>query len=162
MPKSITVTSVDQIVSKDMRVADLETRPEHILRWFSNNILRRMLGYLVGWTGTEFKLIRCSHDGWLRTKLAGSSFRKTLTNAGTAADTFTEDSGGSADVGMVMVSVWDKALDIKFCYDYPTYGSEIELSADSVTFFDITCHRYSYKNKTAGQDARFEVVMFFR
>ena len=158
MSKSISVTSVDQIVQKDLRVADLETRPEHILRWFSNNILRRMLGYLVGWTGIDFKLLRCDTEGILEVKSLGSGYASVETAAGSAATPWGVGITFTTAAKEVMIQVWDNPLDVKFSPSGVGFGDVIELSADAVYSFGFKALNVNVKNHTGGQVARYEII----
>jgi len=156
VPKAITVTSVDQIVQKDMRIADLETRPEHILRWFSNNILRRMLGYLVGWTGIEYKLLRCDTDGILEVKSVGGKYTMVQTAAGNAATAWGVGIIFTTLTKEVMIQIWDYPVYVKFSSDGVNFSQEIELSADMIYGFEWKAFNIYIKNKVAGQVGRFE------
>ena len=160
--KGASVESVDQILDADMQIADFVTRPERIRRWFTNNILRRMLSYLVGWTGIEFKALRCTVAGILQVSDVGGGVLSSEGFAGNATGGSTTHSFVSDTVGLLMVSIWDNPAVFRFSPDTVNYSYGMELEADMV--YEIVCDakKVSITNKVALNVARYEIVGFRR
>lgn len=63
----------EQEIKENRFLEDLTFVKDHVRKWFVDNVFKRTLAHLVGWTGTHSKMIRCTSDGRLRvtTELIG-------------------------------------------------------------------------------------------
>jgi hypothetical protein len=137
--KSAKVISIDRIVDADLNISELEHRPSQVRQWFSNNIIRPMFSYLVGWTGTKAVMLRATAGGILKIADVGSGLERVESLDGTA--------GAAESVGIEFTEIISRVRIIANDYDMyfrpsrdgVNYEDQIHVKADLEQLFDLTC-----------------------
>lgn len=86
--------------------------------------------------------------------------KSNVTKSGTAPDTYAAsyiDAGYQARY--VMITIWDNSALITLTWDANYAGDEVELDPGTYSL-SIECRGFKIKNKTAGSNARYQVVFF--
>lgn len=136
---------------------DLEFEPPHPKKIFTPNIVHRTLAWLVGWYGKDLIRVQVTSDGALKTAEAGLAIEHNETFAGTGSDTDVE-SAFTTTSPVIDVFVWDFPAIFKRSNNGTTYDSDIEIPAGTMYSFDCRTKSTKIKNKTAGSNARWQIV----
>jgi len=80
---------------------------------------------------------------------------------GIAADSFSADLIFAELVDRIDITVWDYGLIFMRAAPEGLYEGEIELPANSVYSIDVTTEKLKVKNKTAGENARYQIVGWY-
>lgn len=163
MPQDKSVDVIEQIqdIKENLEIQGLSREPEHVTRFYVGNLLQRIFSYLIGWTGTKYRRLKCNDAGNLQVSATGTTFDNIKVNAGTAVDAY----GTAKDFGTIVsifdVSTWDNPLVIKLSNDNVTYSDEIEIPANFDKPIERTCRYIHFKNKSAGNNSRFQFVGYY-
>ena len=77
----------EQEIKENRLLEDLTFVKDHVRKWFVDNVFKRTLAHLIGWTGTHSVMIRATSDGRLRV---------TTEVIGTAVGTYAQVTVGAA------------------------------------------------------------------
>ena len=78
--RPVEIVEEPQIVDEHLLIDEFSFRPSQVRRWFTNNIIRRMLSYLVGWTGTRAVMLKATSAGILKVAYTGAGFEDYVSN----------------------------------------------------------------------------------
>lgn len=159
MPKKPVSVEQEYERLKDNRLhLDIKGEPDFLQHYYTDNFFQRGLAYLVGRATNAAKVLKCNEAGELVVATTGAAYSNYQVVADTAADGLAGETAWSAIVSRIDVWVWDNPLILKLKTKEPTIGGEIEIPADTFFSFDSACISYDYKNKTAGNDSRFQLL----
>ena len=137
--KSAKVVSVDRIVDANLNISDFDHRPSQVRQWFTNNIIRPMFSYLVGWADTKAVMLRATAGGVLKTASVGSGLEHVEAKTGTATDTESAAIKFSDTVSRVRIIANDYDMYFRPSRDSVNYEDQIHIKHDVEQSFDITC-----------------------
>ena len=140
---------------------DVSFIPKTIRNFFIENIIKRAFVYLFGYDGHKFVRLKCTSAGALKTAPLGTGFEHNDTKKGTASDDYGSDILFDSIVSRVDVFIWDNDAIIKRINADGNYEDEIEIPAGTMYSFDCSTKGFNIKNKTAGQNARYQVVGWY-
>lgn len=154
--KSAKVISIDRIVDADFNISELEHRPSQVRQWFSNNIIRPMFSYLVGWTGTKAVMLRATAGGILKIANVGSGLERVEVETGIAVAA--ESVGIPFDDIVSKVRIIANTNDMYFrsSRDGTNYEDQIHIKADVEQSFDLTCAAFTVQ-RYGVNDVNYEV-----
>lgn len=140
--KEAKVNSIDRIVDADLNISDFEHRPAQIRQWFSNNIIRPMFSYLVGWTGTKAVMLRATAAGILKVADVGSGLERVEVEVGAAGAVESGDILFDNIVSRVRVIANTHDMYFRPSRDGTNFEDQIHIKADVEQSFDITCQGF--------------------
>jgi hypothetical protein len=140
--KSAKVNSIDRIVDADLNISDFEHRPSEIRQWFSNNIIRPMFGYNIGWTGTKAVMLRATTTGFLKIASVGAGLDRVETGDGIAGAVESADIVFANAVSKVRVIANTNDMYFRPSRDGVNFEDQIHIIAGTPEVFDITCLHY--------------------
>ena len=136
---------------------DLEFEPEGVRNFFVTNIFGRVFAHLVGWTGKKARMLRCTSAGELKTAPTSTGIEKYTRVSGEASDAWVGPYDFEPEVSRIDTFVWDNPMEIKFVITPGVDGVDIEVPVGFYSV-DLRSTGFKVKNKTAGQNARYQVV----
>lgn len=154
--KGAKVVSVDRIIDANLNIPEFEHRPAQVRQWFSNNIIRPMLAYGVGWTGTKAVMLQATSGGVLKIASVGAGLDRVESADGVAG------AAESADIIFAntasKVRVIANAHDMYFrpSRDGVNFEDQMHIIAGAPEVFDITCQRFRVQ-RYGVNDAIYEV-----
>lgn len=154
--KSAKVVSVDRIIDANLDIPEFEHRPSQVRQWFSNNIIRPMLAYGVGWTGTHAVMLRATTTGFLKIANVGAGLDRVETMDGTAGAVESGDVIFTETVSKVRVIANAHDMYIRPSRDGVNFEDQIHIVAGAPELFDITCQRFRVQRYGAN-DVIYEV-----
>lgn len=91
---------------------------------------------------------------------------RNVTYSGTATDAYPAITtfAGLEQSEAILIQTWDNALDFKLSDDGVLYQDENEVDPDKNLgswFHRVSARGFAIKNKSAGSNARYQVVVFF-
>lgn len=137
------VVSIDQVIDANLDILDFKRRPSRVRQWFTNNVIRPMLSYGVGWTGTRAVMLRATPTGFLKVASVGAGLDRVETSAGTAV------AAESAAVGFVntvsKVRIIANAFDMYFrpSRDGVNFEDQVHIIAGEAETLDMTCASFT-------------------
>ena len=136
---------------------DLKFDPPQARRFFTTNIFQRTLAHLVGWTPWGSRMLRCTSTGELKTAPTTTGIESYGATPGTAGDDYEAiPVGGNAS--RLDIFIWDNpAMIILQLTASAAWGGEFEVPVGFYSI-DIRANYFRIKNKTAGQNARYQVI----
>ena len=137
--KSTKVVSIDRIVDADLNISEFEHRPSQIRQWFSNNIIRPMFSYLVGWTGTKAVMLRATAGGILKVANVGSGLERVEVETGTAVAVESGNIEFDDTASKVRIIANTNDMYFRSSRDGINFEDQIHIKADVEQSFDITC-----------------------
>jgi hypothetical protein len=149
---------VVQNVRDETFTEDVDYDPPRPLRFFIDNLFRRVLAHLVGYTGRTSVRLRCTSAGELKVATVGAGYEYNDTKSGNAPNTYGAAIQFDKTVSRVDIWIWDNAAIFKRTSDGLVWNDEIEIPANTTFHFDASTHSFNIKNKTAGSVARYQVV----
>lgn len=159
--KPAVVERITQRVDEDF-LGDLKQYPSQIKRWFIDNIIQRMLSYLMAWTedGKAVRL-RATADGKLKTVMAGGGFTEYDVKSGTAADTYITANTFefTKPYSRVDILIEDNDAVVSFKQENGVWGSDITLKMGYHSI-DFVILGIKVKNRVAAANADYEIVVY--
>lgn len=149
-----------RILSEDMWEG-LTLDPKHVRDLFISNIVMRTYSRVVGQGPYNPVPIKCNEDGYLYVAGLGGGYTRNETKSGTAADAYGAAVAFSEAMGRIDLIIFDNPAVFKRTRDNVVWDDEIELFADAFYSFDATTLQFNIKNKTAGLNARYQVVGWY-
>ena len=136
---------------------DLDFEPEQVRNFYTTNIFGRVFAHLVGWTGKKARMLRCTAAGELKTAPTTTGIERYLRSAGEGPDPWAtplvmEDYASRFDI-----FIWDNPVNIRFETPEGGWGSPIEVPVGFYSV-DVRSHSMQLQNKTAGQNARYQLI----
>jgi len=149
--KTVKVVSIDRIVDANLNISDFLHRPKQIRQWFTNNIIRPMFAYTVGWTGTKAVMLRATAAGVLKVANVGSGLERVEALAGTAVAAESANIDFTDVASKVRIIVNDHDMYFRPSRDGTNFEDQVYIKADVEQVFDITCaafrvQRYGLNN----------------
>lgn len=148
---------------KEQLNASLELEPEFVREFFIDNIVKRVVAYLMGWnyaTGEPTKL-SLNPDGSLRVSItaAPSSVNETFTGEGTDEWALIFSILGLAQV----VDIWVDGAPLLFqrSVDGATWQDAFEVKANSFYSFQASTKAMRVKNASEGQSGTYQIVIWY-
>lgn len=142
---------------KEFLLEDLHFDPAQVPRFFVNNIFGRAFSHIVGWTGRNAKMLRCTESGELKVAPTTTGVEKYQPLKGNATDAWGNWLYWTNAVSRIDFFIWDNPALVQIAYVADTFGEEIEVPAGFYSV-DIRSGAVRIKNKTAGQTARYQMV----
>ena len=163
MSKERTVVIDEQVqdIIENLEIEGISKKPEHVTRFYASNLFQRVFGYLIGWTGKVYRRLRCNDAGNLIVSATGALFDNIEVQIGTAADAYGTQKDFGTIVSVFDVTTWDNPLVIKLSNDNVLYSDEIEIPANFDKPIERTCRYIHFKNKSAGNNSRFQFVGYY-
>jgi hypothetical protein len=143
--------------------AGLNFDPAYVRKFFTSNIVQRVLAYLFGfnkYTGLPVKL-KCDSEGVLYVNARTMLFQNNITKTGIASDTWSYPITFDQICGRVDIWIWDNPALIQRSVDGATWQDTIELGANSFYSFDANTLAIRIMNKTAGYNARYQIIGWY-
>ena len=154
--KSAKVDSIDMIVDANLNISDFEHRPSQIRQWFTNNIIRPMFAYAVGWTGTKAVMLKATVGGVLKVANVGSGLERVEVESGVAGAVESGDVVFDHTVSKVRVIANDYDMYFRPSRDGVNFEDQVHVKADVEQSFDITCSAFRVQRYDVN-DALYEV-----
>ena len=136
---------------------DLEFEPEQVRNFYTSNIFQRTLAHMVGWTGRQAKMLRCTAAGELKTAPTSTGIEHNDTKKGDAPDEYGAMQKFDQVASRLDIFIWDNPALIKRSQDGSTYEDEIEVPAGFYSVDAVTVG-FSIQNETEFSVARYQVV----
>lgn len=140
--KGAKVTSIDRVIDADLNISEFEHRPAQVRQWFSNNIIRPMLAYGVGWTGTKAVMLRATSGGILKIASVGAGLERVETQDGVAGAVESGDVIFAETVSKVRVIANEHDMYFRTSRDGTNFEDQIHVVGGAPESFDITCNRF--------------------
>jgi len=156
-PKEVTPIEQWQKLKEDRLNLDAELEPEYVREFFTDNLFRKTLAFLVGRASKEAKILRCTEGGVQKVASVGAGLEFNDTKSGTAPDDYGAAIQFDEVVSVIDIFIWDYPVIFKRTHDGLTYGDEFELDPGQYRF-EVSTHSFNIKNKTAGLTARYQVI----
>ena len=158
MPKGkITPEELWQKLKENKLNLDAEVSPRFLEQFFTDNLFRKSLAYLVAVATKHSKLLRCTEGGVLKVASVGAGLEFNDVKSGNAADAYGTAIAFDEIASVIEIWIWDNSAIFKRTHDGTTWGDEIELDP-GVYRYEIVTHSFNIKNKTAGAVARYQVI----
>ena len=157
--KEAKVNGVDRIVDADLNISDFEHRPAQVRQWFTNNIIRPMFSYLVGWTGTKAIMLRATATGVLKVANVGSGLERVETETGTAGAAESSDIVFAATASQVRIIANTNDMYFRPSRDGVNYEDQIHIKHDVEQRFDIACAAFRVQ-RYGVNDSVYEIEGF--
>lgn len=140
--------------------AGLSLDPKHAINYYTDNIVQRVLGYLLGWnylTGEPVKLTT-TPDGLLRVVASGAGLSVNETHSGIAGNSWSGMILFFEMVSQIDVHTWDHPLFIQRSIDGITFQDMIEMPADSAYSMNASTRGYRIMNAVNGMLSRYQII----
>ena len=154
--KSAKVNSIDRIVDANLNIEEFEHRPGQVRQWFSNNIIRPMFAYMVGWTGTKAVMLRATAAGILKVADVGSGLERVDSSTGLAVAVESAAIAFVNPVSKVRVIANINDMYLRTSRDGINWEDQIHILADTPQVFDITSHSFMVQ-RYGVNDVNYEV-----
>jgi len=141
---------------------DVQQVPEYISRYFLRNIIYPVFAYVMGKGINHAVPVEATEDGRLKVVSQPGGFSRYYRwYISSVGDSFTAYSAGEV-CGRVDVWVWnyDVIMQTTPGGGVP-YGGDIVVPANSYWSFDCDVNAFKIKNRTAGQVASAQIVMWY-
>ena len=145
---------------EEFLLEDLKFDPSQVRRFYTDNVFRRTLAHIVGWTGIGAKMLRCTAAGELKTAPTSTGIEHNDTKSGDAPDTYGAMTSFSSVASRLDIFIWDNPILFVRYIDETHFDPGIEVPAG---FYSIDAVTYGFilKNKTSGQTARYQIVAWW-
>ena len=154
--KEAKVNSIDRIVDANLNIEEFEHRPTQVRQWFSNNIIRPMFAYMVGWTGTKAVMLRSTAAGILKVADVGSGLERVDTQGGLAQAVESAAIAFVDTVSKVRVIANTNDMYLRTSRDGTNWEDQIHILADIPQTFNIACHSFMVQ-RYGVNDVNYEV-----
>ncbi len=154
--KSTKVISIDRIVDANLNIQDFGHRPSQIRQWFTNNIIRPMFGYLVGWTGTHAVMLRATTTGFLKVASVGAGLDRMEAFAGAAVAAESADIIFTDTVSQVRIIANTHDMYFRPSRDGTNYEDQVHIIAGEAETLDMTCAAFRVQ-RYGVNDVNYEV-----
>lgn len=154
--KSAKVNSIDRIVDANLNISDFGHRPSQIRQWFTNNVIRPMFAYTVGWTGDKAVMLRATVGGVLKVANVGSGLERVEVETGVAGAVESGDIEFTNTVSKVRVIANAHDMYFRSSRDGVNFEDQTHIKADIEQSFDITCASFRVQRYGAN-DVIYEV-----
>ena len=141
----------------------LKLDPEFVRKFFTSNIVQRVLSYLFAWDYDKNVPVKltATADGLLRVSATQVVNQHNVSFVGTASDNY----GAPIDFGRIVntvdIFIFDNDAVIKRSVDGEVYDSEIIVLANTVYSFDCNTKAIMIKNRVAGANASYQIVGWY-
>ena len=154
--KSAKVVSIDRMVDANLNILDFKHRPSQVRRWFTNNIIRPMFAYGVGWTGTNAVMLRATTTGFLKVASVGAGLDRVEASTGLAVAAESGDIvlGDIASKVRIIANGFD--MYFRPSRDGTNYEDQIHIVAGAPETLDLTCQSFRVQRYGAN-DALYEI-----
>ena len=154
--KAAKVNGIDRIVDADLNISEFEHRPAQVRQWFSNNIIRPMFAYMVGWTGTKAVMLRATTAGILKVANVGSGLERVEALAGTAVAAESANIVFDNAVSKVRIIANTHPMYFRPSRDGTNFEDQVHILPDVSESFDITCAAFTVQRYGAN-DVDYEI-----
>jgi len=151
------VKETDELTDNGLSI-NLSHRLGRFRKWFISNIFDRSLSYLVGWTGSNAKMLLCTEAGILKTSGEGSIFDVNETLTGTSTNAFVSLTPFTSICSLIDVWVSSNNVTIQRSRDGVIYDDAIPLLKDVFYSFDCSTKDVMIKSTAAGVHGTVQVV----
>ncbi len=148
---------VDMIKENQLEV-DLKFSIGRFSKWFISNVFGRALSYLVGWTGSTAKMLRCTSGGILKVAIAGIIYEYNDVKTGTSANAYT---GGIAfDDIASKVEIWAYTNDVlvKRSVDGVSFQDEWIIESGGYHEIEGSTLEMDIKSKVGGVHSTYQII----
>jgi len=142
---------------------ELRPQPSQVRRWFTRNVLQGVWGLVFGWTEQKPVVLKARSDGVLVVADMGAGFETYEVFKGTGLDiydptnTFTPAARGAR--WDILIKTYDAVVSFKDKTDLQWLPDmEMPIGFHSI---DVVSSSIRIKNKTAGNDCVFEIVVYY-
>ena len=157
----IKTTEVWQNLISQVFLEDIGFDPQYVERFFVNNLVTRTLAHLVGQGRNKGIQVRATEGGALIVAPTATAiednevFTHTFVNDDPKIETFDHV------VARVDMTIWTNPVLFRHSPDGTRWGAWIEVNADCAYSFDCNVKKIEIKNKTAGSNARYQIVGWY-
>jgi len=161
--KPASVEEVNIRLDRNLLPEELNPNPSQVRRWFTRNILQGVWGILFGWQGERPIALKARSDGVLVVADVGAGFETYEVFKGTALDDYDvtttfepKERGARWDI---LIKSYDAVVSFKDKTGLQWLPDmEIPVGFHSIDFVSSSIR---IKNKTAGNNADFEIVVYY-
>lgn len=140
--KSAKVVSIDQMVDANLNIEEFDRRPSQVRQWFTNNIIRPMFAYGVGWTGTHAIMLRATTTGFLKVASVGAGLDRVEVETGVAGAVESAGTVFADTVSKVRVIANTHDMYFRPSRDGVNFEDQVHIIAGAAETFDITCQSF--------------------
>lgn len=137
--KQAKVVSIDRIVDANLNISDFDHRPSTVRQWFSNNIIRPMFSYMVGWTGTRAVMLQATSTGFLKIASVGAGLDRVEGLTGVAVAVESGDIFFDNTVSKVRVIANTHDMYFRPSRDGVNFEDQVHIIAGESETLDMTC-----------------------
>jgi len=142
---------------------EFNPNPSQVRRWFTRNILQGVWGILFGWQGEKPIALKARSDGILNVADVGAGFETYEVFKGSALDNYDvsttfepKEKGARWDI---LIKSYDAVVSFKDKTGLQ-WLSDMEMPVGFHSI-DVVSSSIRIKNKTAGNNANFEIVVYY-
>ena len=136
---------------------DLKFDPSQVHRFYTDNVFKRTLAHIVGWTGRGAKMLRCTGGGELKTAPTTTGIEAYSRFEGVGADGWSGTFTWPQVVSRIDFFIWDNAARVKLYDANLVLLPELEIPAGFYSV-DIRASQFMIANEVPGQVARYQLV----
>jgi len=150
-------------LDRDLLPNELRPNPSQVRRWFTRNILQGVWGILFGWQGEKPIALKARSDGVLVVADVGAGFETYEVFKGSALDNYDvtttfepKEKGARWDI---LIKSYDAVISFKDKTGL-LWLPDMEMPVGFHSI-DVVSSGIRIKNKTAGNNAEFEIVVYY-
>ena len=157
--KVVAKEELQELIENELAL-DLETKPASVLRYYTNNILKRVLAQLVGTDGVNSRLLQCTTDGLLRVATQQMRYSFVCAEKVTFSDDNADEWEPDEEADAFTVMAIDNAVLFRFNNDGTTWMDWIYVPADTALTIEAEMDEIQIKNAAAGQNATYQIIAY--
>lgn len=139
---------------------ELNTKPASVQKFFTTNVLGRVLANLVGTDGVSSYLLQCTDGGILRTAGQRMRYSGVYAEKATMSDDDADEWEPDEEADAFTVMTFDYACLFRFNNDGVTWGEWIYLPADSAITIEAEMDEIQIKNAAAGENITYQIISY--
>ncbi|RLC84234.1 MAG: hypothetical protein DRI93_03275 [Aquificota bacterium] len=160
--KAVTVEETTQKLATKEDIVNIQELISNLSTVFVNNIAQLVYSILIAQGPINFQTLRCTEDGALYVAQTDTALDAYEVIEGTAGDNFTTKNF-SQQVKVLDVFIYDNPAIIQISRDLVAdFGGDIEIWKDAFYSVSALVRRVKIKNKTAGSNARYKLVGWYK
>jgi len=161
--KPARIEEINIRLDRNLLPEELNPNPSQVRRWFTRNVLQGVWGIFFGWQGEKPIALKARSDGVLVVADVGAGFETYEVFIGTALDNYDvsmtfepKEKGARWDI---LIKSYDAVISFKDKTGLQWLPDmEMPVGFHSIDFVSSSIR---IKNKTAGNNADFEIVVYY-
>lgn len=129
-------------------------------RYFIDNVFTRALSYLVGWTGEQVRMLRCTTAGILLTANVGGGFEDNETVTGTSGGAWSADIIPGEQAAAIDIWVDTNDMNLRRSANDFAWNDTIMLPSGSYYRIEASTYRVGVMNAGVG-NADYRLVFWY-